>query len=497
MLYDNLASVAARVPGSSGLRQNGVLHSYAEIVERSGRLGSGLMSRGLGEGDAVGILVPNGPDLFRIVYGLLAIGAVAVPLNLAAPHRELAASCRKAGIAAIIARVESEQLARDLVADLGNLGRVPLFLLGGEGDSDIAALEKSPLGRLPALGPDAPAIYLFSSGSTGLPKVVPHTHGEMLANARATVDSFALTPDDVAFNNLPGHHAMGFLNSVFETSCAGATTVYWSDPMPLALSRRKLLGAVEAEKVTVLQGVPFMFDTLAGVTDEIDLSRLRLVYSAGIALKRPIYDHFRERFGHSVRQAYGCTEAGHVAFNTATDPEATWDSVGQPIGDTRVEVVPSDNPLGPEYGELTFSSSSVTKGYLNQEKLNTTAFPEGRFQSGDLGRIDAEGNVYIKGRSKLIIEVAGHKVDPLEIEEVLVGHPAVAEVVVVGLPNARTGEQRLKAVVVKSGDVTADVLLRFGKERLSPQKVPEIIEFRDAIPKSATGKILRGKLIED
>lgn len=497
MLYDNLLGIAGRAPATSGLRQSGVLHSYAEIAERSGRLASGLLSRGIEKGDAVAILVPNGPDLFKIVYALFAIGAIAVPLNLLATRRELASSARKSGVAAVIVRADVVELAQHLIEDQASPKPLPLFVLGGDGDNSIGVLERHHLSAFPKLGPDDHALYLFSSGSTGLPKVVPHTHAEMLANGRATVESFSLMPDDLVFNNLPGHHAMGFLNSVFEVADAGATTLYWGDPAPLALSRRKLLGAVEAEGVTILPGIPFMFDTLAGVTDPIDLSRVRLTYSAGIALKRPIFERFKERFGFSIRQAYGCTEAGHVAFNNAADPEPIWDSVGQPVGDTVVEVMPSENPLGPEYGELVFRSSSLTKGYLNQDKLNATAFPGGRFVTGDLGRVDADGNVFIKGRSKLIIEVAGHKVDPLEIEEVLVGHPAVGEAVVVGLPNPRTGEQRLKAVVVRAGEVTAEALLRYSKEQLSAQKVPEIIEFRDAIPKSATGKILRGKLLED
>jgi len=222
----------------------------------------------------------------------------------------------------------------------------------------------------------------------------------------------------VIFNNLPGNHAMGFYNSVFEVPEAAATTLYFSDPAPLLLARKRLMDTLVAERVTILPGVPFMFDMLAGASDDFDLSAIRLTYSAGVALRREIFDKVRERFGFLIRQAYGCTEAAHVAFNRAEDPEPAWDSVGRPVGDTVVEVIPVENPLGPDYGELAFRSSSLTKGYLGEDKLNAAAFGTGRFMTGDLGRLDAEGNVYIKGRSKLIIEVAGHKVDPFEIEVV-------------------------------------------------------------------------------
>jgi long-chain acyl-CoA synthetase len=193
---------------------------------------------------------------------------------------------------------------------------------------------------------------------------------------------------------------------------------------------------------------------------------------------------FGERFGMPLRQAYGCTEAGHVAFNRAGDPEPSWDSVGRPVGDTRVEVVPVENPFGADHGALVFHSSSLTKGYLHEPATNEMSFRNGLFLT-----------VYIRGRSKLIVEVAGHKIDPLEVEDVLAQHPDVAEAVVVGVPSRRTGEQELKAVVVRDGDVTPEALIRFCRARLAIQKVPSIVEFIDAIPRSATGKILRGRLM--
>ena len=315
----------------------------------------------------------------------------------------------------------------------------------------------------------------------------------MLANALATATDFGLRDDDRVFNNLPGHHAMGFLNSVFEVPHARASTVYFSDPAPLMLARDRLLDTVAAAGITVLPGVPFMFDTLAGSSREVDLGRVRLAYTAGVSLKRPIYDRVRTRFGLTLRQAYGCTEAGHVAFNRNNDLEATWDSVGRGVGDTDVIIEPSDASAVAGVGEIAFRSSSLTKGYLAGSAASFTS--GGYFRTGDLGHLDAEGNIYIVGRAKLIIEVAGHKVDPLEVEEILAQHPGVAEAVVIGVPNSRTGEQQVKAVVVQRADVTAAQLIEHCRARLSSPKVPATIEFREAIPKSATGKILRGQLM--
>jgi long-chain acyl-CoA synthetase len=166
------------------------------------------------------------------------------------------------------------------------------------------------------------------------------------------------------------------------------------------------------------------------------------------------------------------------------------------LGDVSVEVRPSPDAPSADVGELFLKSPSLTRGYLKADPGANLAFQDGGMLMGDLGRIDEDGNLYITGRSKLILEVAGHKIDPIEVEDVLVSHPAVAEAVVVGIPDPRTGEQRLKAVIVKKAEETADELIKFSKARLSAQKVPAVIEFRDAIPKSATGKILRGQLLD-
>jgi acyl-CoA synthetase (AMP-forming)/AMP-acid ligase II len=488
MLFEAFKTVAASAPGRSGLRFRGETHPYHDLVGRIESAAATLLDRGIGPGARVALLLPNSPDLFVIANALFAIGAVAVPLSPMGTPRELAWAAESCGIGAIV-MLPGAAAAADAI-DPSNA--LPRLLATPEG----LFAPRAPA-SLPPVAGDADAVYLFSSGSTGRPKVVPHSHAEMLANGTATAGGLKLTPDDVILNALPGHHAFGFMNAQIEVVAGGATTLYWSDPQPLLLSRGKLLAALAAEGVTVLPGVPFMLDTLAGATDAADLSRLRLVYSSGVGLRRPVYERFRDRFGINIRQAYGSTETGHIAFNGAADVDAVWDSVGRPVGDVRVDVLPSESATAPDTGELLVRSPALTRGYLNAEAANRAAFVDGGFLSGDLGRIDAAGNVYITGRSKLILEVAGHKIDPIEIEDVLAAHPAVTEAIVVGVPSPRTGEQRLKAVVVKSAEATADELLRHCRSLLSAHKVPELIEFRDEIPRSGAGKVLRGKLMED
>ena len=161
-----------------------------------------------------------------------------------------------------------------------------------------------------------------------------------------------------------------------------------------------------------------------------------------------------------------------------------------------MRIEPTDNPFGPECGEIVVKSPAITKGYLDAPEVNKQTLRDGKFYTGDLGTLDRNGLVFVKGRTKLLIEVAGHKVDPFEIEEVLGTHPAVAEAVVVGVPDPHTGEQRLKAVIIRAADESPDALIRYCRERLASQKVPSLVEFRDELPRSAAGKVLRGKLME-
>lgn len=497
MIYDHLLSVAARAPGTSGLRQDGRFQSYVQLVERIARLAAGLSARGIGMGDPVAILLPNSPELFVVVHALFAIGAIAMPLGLTATRSECVLVARKAGIGAVIVRSDLAELGEQVATDVGGTRALPVFVAGGEGDFSTGALERTPPIRLPSLDARAPALYLLSSGSTGLPKIVPHTHSELLADGRRTSAAWRLTPDDIVFDILPGNFAMGLLLGVADAAAAGATTVYWSDPRPLVLARRSLVEALIAENATVFGAVPAMYDALAGTPGQSRPRALRLAFSGGAGLRRSTYELFRARFGVPIRQDYGSTEAIMVSHNDAEDIDRLWASVGRPAGDAQVRLAPADTDLGAGVGELMVSSSSLTSGYLGDEPANAASFQNGWLMTGDLARLDDDGNIFIMGRSKLLIEVSGYKIDPIEVEETLQLHPGVAEAVVVGVRPAPHAEQRLKAFVVRADDVAAEHLIRFLRERLSVHKVPALIEFRDALPKSSAGKVMRGRLSDE
>lgn len=494
MLFNAFKDAVGTYPSSSGVRFGGRTYPYYELAERSERLASGLLDLGIGPGDAVAILMRNSPDLLVLVQALFGVGAVAVPLDTQANPAELARALEQIKIRAVVATPDlgavADQLARSTGVEL------PVILSQAEGKLSLSGLEKAAVRTLPSVGADAACLYLFSSGSTGRPKVVPRTHGELLADFTGSGPALDFRPDDVVVNLMPAHHAFGLTISVIYMPLTGTTSLLWQPNQPLMLARDNLLQTIAAEGVTLLPGVPFLFDLLTGATATADLSKVRMAFSGAVALRKPTFDNFLERFGIPIRQALGTTETSVVSFNMSDDPVATWNSVGQIVGANKVEVVPAEESLDPEIGELIISSPAVTKGYLNNPEANRASFRDGAWVSGDLGRIDADGNLYITGRKKLMVEVAGLKVDPVEIEDVLMNHPAVSEVVVVGVPDARTGEQRLKAVVVRKADETAEALIDYARGRLSAHKVPYLVEFRDAIPRSVTGKVLRGKLVE-
>jgi long-chain acyl-CoA synthetase len=244
--------------------------------------------------------------------------------------------------------------------------------------------------------------------------------------------------------------------------------VFWTDPAPIMMARARMLAAVEKEKITRLPGVPFLFDLLASVTDNVDMSSIRVASTGGVATRKPTFDKFYERFGIPLRQALGMTEVGLITFNMDPDPMSTWDSVGKPDPQVSVEIIPTPESPTPDVGEVFVKTPGMTKGYMGVDPAVNAVFKDGGMLTGDLGKIADNGHLYLTGRIKLIVEVSGMKVDPIEVEDVLMAHPAVAEAVVVGVPDPRTGEQRLKAVVVKKADETADNIIKFSRTRLTP-----------------------------
>jgi long-chain acyl-CoA synthetase len=471
--------------------------SYADLVERVERLASGLAERGVGAGDSVALALRDDPWLVTCFHAIAALGARVVPVNPAFKQPELEFCFRASGVRAVIGDERTAGVCERIVAGFEHPAEV-ISASAGHGQSLTldALLEGGSAQRLPDRDPDEILVYQYSSGSTGRPKLVPRTHRQCAAEA-ALYGELGWTPEDRILSAIPLFHTYGMGACLFGGPRSGATVVILEDPHPFLLKRHRALELIEAERVTVFPGVPFNFRLMAEAPAGADLSSLRLCFSAGTALPRASFEAFGERFGVLVRQLYGSTETGIISANMSDDPVATFESVGAPLGEARVTIVDDDGaplPVG-ELGEVTVSSPAATDGYAEMDELNRQAFRDGAYFTGDLGRLDEEGLLYLAGRKKLLIEIGGYKVDPIEVQDVIEAHPSVGEAIVVGIPGQVEGEELVKAAVVPSEYCEEHEVIAFCRERLANFKVPQVVEFREEIPKSPLGKVLRKYLV--
>lgn len=497
LIMERLYAQAAERPDAVAIVFGDERIARRELVERIERLAHGLADRGLGAGDAVGLVLRDDPWFVTCFHAITALGGIVVPVNPAFKQTEIAFSFRSAGVKGIVSDERTAGVCERIAAGFAHPVEV-ITTTAAHGQSlTLEELVEGYAGaRLAPRDPDETFVYQFSSGSTGRPKRVPRTHGQIAAEADL-YGALDVGPDDRVFSAIPFFHTWGMGACLVAPTTWGASVVILEDPNPFLLKRHRALELIERERCTIFPGVPFHYQLMAEAPGSADLSSLRLCFSAGTALARETFDAFGEKFGVLVRQLYGSTETGFMAANLGADPVATFASVGRGIGDVDFEILDDDGtplPAG-EVGEVTVASPAMTAGYSDLPDVNAQAFAGGRFQTGDLGQLDAEDRLTIVGRKKLLIEVGGYKVDPIEVEDVVVQHPHVAEAVVVGVPGKGPGEEVVKAVVVPSADIGERELIDFCRERLANYKVPQVVELRDEIPKSPLGKILRKYLV--
>jgi long-chain acyl-CoA synthetase len=498
MLLDLLYEHADAEPDRTAVVYRDERLSFGALVERIERLASGLADLGVEPGDAVGLVLRDDPWYLASFHAIAALGAKVVPANPAFKQPELEFWFRSTGVTAVISDERTAGVCERIVAGFDH----PVQVIGsGAGHGSAVTLadlvERGSAGRLPPRSPEEPLVGQFSSGSTGRPKRLDRTHGQCVAEARSYL-ALGMGVEDKVLCAVPLFHTWGMGVCIFGGAISGATLVILEDPHPFLLKRHRALELIESERITFFPGVPFNYRLMAESPADADLSSLRFCFSAGMAMPRETFEAFGERFGVLVCQLYGSTETGMIAANLSEDPVGDFASVGTPVDGIEVGVVDDDGeplPVG-EIGELTVAGPAITTGYGDLPELSAVAFRDGRYFTGDLGRYDEEGLLYLEGRKKLLIETGGFKVDPIEIEAVLVDHPAIAEAVVVGVDTEAPGEQRVKAVLVASGaEPEPRAITVYCRERLANFKVPQEIEFRDEIPKSPLGKILRKYLV--
>jgi long-chain acyl-CoA synthetase len=484
--------------------------SYQILLRQVNQLAAGLAGLGIQQGDCVGILLPNCPEFVISLYGITNLGAVALPTNHLYQAEEINFYVTDSRVKAIITDSPRIPLCQSIVARLDQ----PIHLIVTDRVlpdtlSFYALLENAPESAgLSPVSQHQDALYLYSSGSTGRPKRVPRTHGQLRHEVQSLATTIDLTQDDSILCLVPLYHAHGLGNALLAATCNGGTlvllepTLSQGDPVevPFMFRCHRVFELLEQEKITLFPAVPYIFKALAAtqLASKPDLSHLRLCFSAGNFLDKTTFDQFKQRFAISIRQLYGCTEAGAVALNVHEPSEQTWNSVGHPLKDVDIQILDEqERPLSRGLtGEVVIASQALTQGYSGLPELNHLAFKGGVYFTGDLGRLDTAGRLYLTGRKKILIDTGGRKVDPLEIEDVLLAHPAIREAVVVGIKGDFAGEIIKAALVVEpAATVTQEDMFSYCRSRLADFRMPKIIEFREEIPKSPLGKVLRKALI--
>jgi long-chain acyl-CoA synthetase len=481
VLYEMLAATAAAHAAAPALIERRRRLTFAQLLELVDRFAAVLAGAGVGEGDAVVLLLPNGIEFVVAAHAVTRIGGMIVPLNPQFQEWELRQGFRDCRARAVVTTPARAPQCSAIVkaAEM----RCALFTSVETGNGPAA---ESGRRRRPRNGA---ALCQYSSGSTGLPKRAVRTQANLVAEAEHFAATVGLTAEDRILAVVPLFHAHGFGNCLLANARSGAPLVLLD-----SFVRRPVIEALVRERVTVFPGVPFMFGILAASPFIRDggLGALRLAFSAGAPLPREAFDGFREKFGIPVRQLYGSTETGSVTINLGSCDGELWSSVGRPMVQVEVRVAAASGiAVRPgEVGEILVRSPATTSGYAELPEVNAETFRDGYFWTGDLGRIDAGGNLFVTGRKKLYIDTGGYKIDPYEVEAVLNAHASVAESVVVGVKTSQ-GREVVKAVVVLRAACTARELQDWCLGKIAEFKIPRIVEFRTEIPKSPLGKILR------
>jgi acyl-CoA synthetase (AMP-forming)/AMP-acid ligase II len=470
------------------LPETGIRVSYKSLCDQVTAMADALAAIGIGRGDRVATVLPNG--LPAIVSFIAASAAgTAAPLNPGYREDEFAFYLEDTNAKVLLVPPDGAADARKAAERRG----VPVYSLATDNTGFVRIVD-APSGKTaaPPTGDDV-ALVLHTSGSTGRPKRVPILHRNITASTRNIVAHYDLTPGDVSLCVMPLFHVHGLVASTLSTLLSGGAVVVPAKFNPLSFWR-----TVRDTGSTWYSAVPTIHNLLlsrAGGERPAGCEGLRFIRSCSSALPAEMMEKMEQVFGVPVLEAYGMTEASHQMASNPQPPAARKPgSVGPGTG-VKVGIMDdAGNLLATEQrGEVVIQGPNVVPGYENNPEANAKSFTNGWFRTGDQGYLDADGYLILTGRIKELINRGGEKIGPREIDEVLLTHPAVAEAVAFGVPHPGWGEEVAAAIVLKENcPATEADLTAFCKERLADFKRPKKFYIVDTIPRTATGKIQRG-----
>jgi len=486
--------------------------TYAQVDAAASQVAHALAARGVGPGDRVALTCPNLPFFPIAYFGILKTGAAVVPLNVLLTEREIAYHLADSGARAYLCFEGTAELpmGRNGFGAFGTTDGCEHFLLitadpAAESPVEGAVTLGSATAGLPpsfdgvATAETDTAVVLYTSGTTGRPKGAELSHSNMQQNAALANRLFGISAHEVHLLALPLFHSFGQTVQMNAGFATGATLVL----LP-RFDAGAALGLMQAESVSFFAGVPTMFWALLNHPDaeSFDLAKIardmRIAVSGGSALPLEVLKGFEERFNVPILEGYGLSETSPIATFNRVDRPRRPGSIGLPAWGVQVKVTRDDGTEADvdEPGEIRVRGHNVMKGYLDRPQETAEVLDgEGWFRTGDVARRDADGYFYIVDRIKDLIIRAGFNVYPREVEEVLLTHPGVSLSAVIGVPHESQGEEIKAYVIRKAGATVAeDELIAWCRENMAAYKYPRIIEFRDALPMTATGKILKREL---
>ena len=531
---------ARRSPDATYTIFAGARRTFARVRETADRLAAFLAKRGIEPRDRVAIFLPNLPHYPEIFFGILKAGAIAVTCNPLYKPSELNFQLKDSGSKAIfvmdhplfyanvLEAVQGTDVETVVICNIKSylppakrvigslLGKIPkadthdsshLFF----DDAIKSAPPKAPDIQINPL--EDPALILYTGGTTGIPKGATLSHSNLMANVIA-IDTWAKFPDPPGnvhtyLGVLPWYHSFGLTTVMLWSCLKGARLVCIPDPRAGKPPFTDVLGDIQKHRVTLMTAVPTIYSAIVHhpLTDKFDLTSIIACASGAAPLPAEVIRQFEEKTGAIIFEGYGLTETSPVATINPTNVEQrSIGSAGLPLPGTDVKIIDLEGgdrelPLG-EDGEIAVYGPQVMLGYWNKPEVDETVFRmfDGRryFLTGDIGHIDNDGFLIITDRKKDLILVGGFNAYPREIEEVLYTHPKVAQAAVIGIPNPRSGES-IKAFVqlAPGAEAVPDEIIQFCREKLAGYKCPKEVEFRESLPTSVVGKVLRRVLREE
>jgi len=478
----------------------GAVYSFYSLNRKVNQLSCGLKEKlGLKKGDKVAILLNNCPEFIIALFACLKAGAVCVPLNVFLTLNELKYILKDSGVKLLISSSEFSQILRGIISERQGLENIILtdkkvekFLYLPE------VIVKGRVKNLPnEINPQDLALLIYTSGTTGVPKGVMLSHSNLYSNITSSVCALEITSRDRILLILPMFHSFTLTVCILIPLYAGARIIIVKSLRPF----QKVLRSILFNRITIIVGIPQLFDILKDLTLPPVLQmilRIRVCISGAAALSIETLEVFKEKFKRiPLLEGYGLTEASPVVSINPLQGIRKGGSIGLPLPGIKVKVVREDESEAPcgEIGELIVKGPNVMLGYFNQPEESKKTIRGGWLFTGDMARIDTDGYIYIVGRKKEMIISHGMNIYPLEIENVLKAHPKIKEVAVVGKKDRSKGEIPVAFIVLHQDyQASESDFIDYCKDKLANYKIPRLIEFREDLPKTPTGKVLKRKL---